>query len=162
MTKDYTKDNKGFYTNNNQGKHSMNENTKELTIKHATIIFAELKDKGYGRNITIDATDPATKKAIEEWVKANNINGGEAKIKEYTNKEGKTTLQYQFKLSEYTKIQGKDEKWGVAELGWGAVVNLTARAYEYENKFGKGISASLAGIFIVEPATDNTMSKLAE
>lgn len=140
----------------------MNDNTKELTLKHATVIFAELKDKGFGRNITIDATDPATKKAIEEWVKANNINGGEAKIKEYTNKEGKTTLQYQFKLSEYTKIQGKDEKWGVAELGWGAVVNLTARAYKYENKFGEGISASLAGIFIVEPATDNTMSKLAE
>lgn len=140
----------------------MEENIKELTIKHANIVFAELKDKGYGRNITIDATDPAIQTAIKEWVKANNINGGEAKIKEYTNKEGKTTLQYQFKLSEYTKIQGKDEKWGQAELGYGAVVNLTARAYEFDNKFGKGISASLAGIFIVSPATDNTMSKLAE
>lgn len=140
----------------------MENNQKEITIKHATIIFAELKDKGFGRNITIDATDPTIKKMIEEWVALNNIGDGKAKIKEYTNKDGKTTLQYQFKLSEYTKIQGKDEKWGVAELGYGAVVNLTARAYEYENKFGKGISASLAGIFIVEPATDNTMSKLAE
>lgn len=140
----------------------MENNPKEITIKHANVIFAELKDKGYGRNITIDVTDPAIKSAIEAWVKENNINGGEAKIKEYTNKDGKTTLQFQFKLSEYTKIQGKDEKWGVAELGYGAVVNLTARAYEYENKFGKGISQSLAGIFIVSPATDNTMSRLAE
>ena len=138
------------------------EDTKELTIKHATIIFAELKDKGFGRNITIDATDPTIKSQIESWVKANNINGGEAKIKEYTNKDGKTTLQYQLKISEYTKIQGKSEQWGIAELGYGAIVNITARAYDYDNKFGKGTSASLAGIFIVSPATDNTMSKLAE
>lgn len=140
----------------------MEDNKKELTIKHATIVFAELKDKGFGRNITIDATDPAIKASIESWVSENGIGDGKAKIKEYTNKDGKTTLQYQFKLSEYTKIQGKDEKWGQAELGYGAVVNITARAYEFDNKFGKGISASLAGIFIVSPATDNTMSKLAE
>lgn len=138
------------------------ENNKELTLRHVKIIFSELKDKGYGRSITIDATDPAVKDEIVKWVKENNINGGDAKIKEYTDKQGKTTLQYQFKLSDYTKVQGKDEKWGATELGYGAVVNLTARSYEYENKFGKGISASLAGIFIVEPATDNTMSNLAE
>ena len=135
---------------------------KELTIKHANIIFSELKDKGYGLSITIDATDPAIKTAIETWCAENGITGGKAKIKEYVAKDGKKTLQYQFKISEYTRIQGKDEKWGMNELGYGAVVNLTARAFEYDNKFGKGVSASLAGIFIVEPAKDNTMSKIAE
>lgn len=135
---------------------------KELTIKHANIIFSELKDKGYGLSITIDATDPAIKTAIETWCAENGITGGKAKIKEYVAKDGKKTLQYQFKISEYTRIQGKDEKWGANELGYGAVVNLTARAFEYDNKFGKGVSASLAGIFIVEPAKDNTMSKIAE
>lgn len=135
---------------------------KEITLKHVPIIFTELKDKGYGLSITIDATDPAVKSAIEKWVADNNIKGGKAKIKEYVAKDGKKTLQYQFKVSEYTKIQGKDEKWGAEQLGFGAVVNLTARAFEYENKFGKGVSASLAGIFIVEPAKDNTMSKIAE
>lgn len=137
-------------------------NSKELTLKHVNIIFAELDDKGYGRNITVDVTDPTIKTAIEEWVSANGINGGVVRIKEYTNKEGKTTLQYQFKISDYTKIQGKDPSWNGNSLGYGAVVNLTARSYEYENKFGKGISASLAGIFILEPAKDTTMSKLAE
>ena len=135
---------------------------KELTIKHANIIFSELKDKGYGLSITIDATDPTIKTAIESWCAENGITGGKAKIKEYVAKDGKKTLQYQFKISEYTRIQGKDEKWGMNELGYGAVVNLTARAFEYDNKFGKGVSASLAGIFIVEPAKDNTMSKIAE
>ena len=135
---------------------------KELTIKHANIIFSELKDKGYGLSITIDATDPAIKTSIETWCAENGITGGKAKIKEYVAKDGKKTLQYQFKISEYTRIQGKDEKWGMNELGYGAVVNLTARAFEYDNKFGKGVSASLAGIFIVEPAKDNTMSKIAE
>ena len=135
---------------------------KILVLTHVSIIFSELKDKGYGRNIVIDATDAKIQKAISEWVKKNNINGGEAKFKSYTNeKDGKTTIQYTFKLSEYTQINGKDDM-GEKELGYGAVVNLQARAFEYENKFGKGISASLDGIFVVEPAKNNVMSNIAE
>lgn len=135
---------------------------KTIVLTHVSIIFSELKDKGYGRNIVIDATDAKIQKAISEWVKKNNINGGEAKFKEHTNeKDGKTTIQYTFKLSEYTQINGKDDM-GEKELGYGAVVNLQARAFEYENKFGKGISASLDGIFVVEPAKNNVMSNIAE
>ena len=62
--------------------------SKELILKHVKVIFAELEDKGYGRNLTIDATEPEIQKQISEWVKANNINGGEAKFKDYTNKDG--------------------------------------------------------------------------
>ena len=135
---------------------------KIIVLTHVNVIFSELVDKGFGRSITIDATDKEIQKAITEWVKANNINGGTPKFKEYTNeKDGKTTIQYNFKLSDYTQINGKD---GLSEkeLGYGAVVNLQARAYEYENKFGKGISSSLDGIFVVEPTKNTVMANIAE
>lgn len=138
----------------------MEENTKLIVLKGVNVIFSELTDKGYGRSITIDATKPEIQKQITDWVKANNINGGTPKFKDYTDKEGKTTKQYAFKLSEYTQIEGKDldEK----SLGYGAVINLQARAFEYENKFGKGISASLDGIFIIEPCKNSVMANIAE
>lgn len=135
---------------------------KIIVLTHVNVIFSELVDKGFGRSITIDATDKEIQKAITEWVKANNINGGAPKFKEYTNeKDGKTTIQYSFKLSDYTQINGKDGL-GEKELGYGAVVNLQARAYEYENKFGKGISSSLDGIFVVEPTKNTVMANIAE
>lgn len=138
----------------------MEENSKLIVLKGVNVIFSELTDKGYGRSITIDATKPEIQKQITDWVKANNINGGTPKFKDYTDKEGKTTKQYSFKLSEYTQIAGKDldEK----SLGYGAVINLQARAFEYENKFGKGISASLDGIFIIEPCKNTVMANIAE
>lgn len=138
----------------------MEENTKLIVLKGVNVIFSELTDKGYGRSITIDATKPEIQKQITDWVKANNINGGTPKFKDYTDKEGKTTKQYAFKLSEYAQIAGKDldEK----SLGYGAVINLQARAFEYENKFGKGISASLDGIFIIEPCKNTVMANIAE
>lgn len=138
----------------------MEENTKLIVLKNVNVIFSELTDKGYGRSITIDATKPEIQKQITDWVKANNINGGTPKFKDYTDKEGKITKQYSFKLSEYTQIAGKDldEK----SLGYGAVINLQARAFEYDNKFGKGISASLDGIFIIEPCKNTVMANIAE
>ena len=135
---------------------------KIIVLTHVNVIFSELVDKGFGRSITIDATDKEIQKSITEWVKANNINGGTPKFKEYTNeKDGKTTIQYNFKLSDYTQINGKDGL-GEKELGYGAEVNLQARAYEYENKFGKGISSSLDGIFVVEPTKNTVMANIAE
>ena len=135
---------------------------KIIVLTHVNVIFSELVDKGFGRSITIDVTDKEVQKSITEWVKANNINGGTPKFKEYTNeKDGKTTIQYNFKLSDYTQINGKDGL-GEKELGYGAVVNLQARAYEYENKFGKGISSSLDGIFVVEPTKNTVMANIAE
>ena len=133
----------------------------ELILTHAKVLFTELKDKGFGRNITIDATDPATKSTIEQWVKDNNINGGKAKFKDYTNKEGVTTTQYQLRLSDYTIIDGKNGETET-DLGYGAIINLKARAFEYDNKFGKGISANLKAIYIVEPRKNNAMDGLTE
>ena len=132
------------------------ENKKELILKHVPIVFADTEDKGFGKSITIDAGE--FKDVIEKWVKDNNINGGVAKFKEYTNKEGITTLQYNFKISKYTEIDGKDS----TELGFGAVINLIASAYDYDNQFGKGTSASLRLIFVVEPRINPSMDKIRE
>lgn len=139
------------------------ENEKTLVLKHVSVIFSELTDKGFGRNIVINADEPEVQEAIKTWVAKNNINGGEAKFKDYTNKDGVTTKQYTFKLSEYTDIKYKsaevEEKGG---LGYGSVINLQARAYEYDNKFGKGISASLDAIFVIEAGKNNAMANIAE
>ena len=132
------------------------ENT--LIIKHANVIFSELTDKGFGRSITIDASDEGLQKEITDWAAANGI---KPKFKDYTNKEGKTTKQYTIKLSEYTQIDGKDGL-GEKQLGFGSVVNVNIRAFEYSNKFGKGKSCSASGIFVVEPKTDTVMSQIAE
>ena len=136
------------------------ENT-ELVLTHVNVIFAELKDKGFGRSITIDATDPVVKEAITKWVAANNINGGTPKFKDYTGKDGKTVTQYQLRLSEFTEVDGKNGE-DELDLGYGAVVNLKARPFTYDNKFGKGISASLRAIFIVEPRKNNTFDGISE
>jgi hypothetical protein len=135
---------------------------KELIIKHANIIFTEFEDKGFGQNITIDVTDPTIRGEIQNWITANNINGGKMKIKEYTSKDGITTQQFQMKLSKFLKIAGKDSSWNQQQIGYGAVVNLILRAFEYNNKFGTGISFAVSNIFIVEPAKDTSLSKIAE
>lgn len=130
--------------------------SKELIIKHANVIFSELTDKGFGRSIVIDATDEEMQKQINDWSAENGV---KPKFKDYTNKEGKTTKQYTIKLSEFTQIEGQE---GEKSLGYGAVVNVIIRAFEYSNKFGKGKSCSASGIFVVEPKTDTVMSKIAE
>lgn len=143
-----------------------NDNTKLIVLKGVSVIFSELTDKGYGRSITIDATEKAVQEKISAWVKANDINGGKPKFKEYTNKkDGKTTTQYNFKLSEYTQFGGRvvdGVAYGEKDLGYGAVINLQARAFEYKNKYGEGISSSIDGIFILEPAKNTVMGNIAE
>ena len=132
---------------------------KELIIKHATVLFTELEDKGYGRNIVIDVTDDKIRSQIEAWAKENGI---KPKIKEYTNKEGKTTQQYQLKLSKFIKIAGKEQSFTESSLGYGALINFSAVVYEYDNKFGKGKSASITNIFIIEPMKNTKMAELSE
>ena len=138
------------------------ENTnRTLQLFDVKVIFADLEDRGFGRNIVIDATDEKIQKQIKEWVKENNINGGEAKFKDYTNKDGETTKQYTFKLSKFTEFGGKDNLDEKA-IGFGAIVNILASAYEYENKFGKGTSASLRAVYVKEGQVKSALSSIAE
>lgn len=138
------------------------ENTnRTLQLFDVKVIFADLEDRGFGRNIVIDATDEKIQKQIKEWVKENNINGGDAKFKDYTNKDGETTKQYTFKLSKFTEFGGKDNLDEKA-IGFGAIVNILASAYEYENKFGKGTSASLRAVYVKEGQVKSALSSIAE
>ena len=143
----------------------MEKDVKVIVLKNVTVLFSELVDNGYGRSITIDATDPAIQKEINAWVKTNSIKGGDAKYKEYVNKDKKTTIQYNFKVSDYTKFAGRTvdgKTYGESDLGYNAKINLQARAYTYKNKFGEGVSASLDGIYILEPAQNTVMANIAE
>ena len=134
---------------------------KELVLKNVKVIFADLEDRGFGRNIVIDATDIETREAIANWVKDNNINGGEAKFKDYTTKEGEETKQYTFKLSQYTEFDG-DNNLNEKSLGYGAIVNLAAAPYDYNNKFGSGTSASLRAVYVKQGAVKSAMSKIKD
>lgn len=139
----------------------MEDNTKTIQLFDVKVIFADLEDRGYGRNIVIDVTDPETQKAISEWVKENNINGGEAKFKDYTTKDGEETKQYTFKLSNYTQFGGKDNLDEKA-LGYGAIINLLASAYDYNNKFGKGTSAALRAVYVKEGAVKSALGEISK
>ena len=139
----------------------MEDNNKTIQLFDVKVIFADLEDRGFGRNIVIDATDESTQAAISIWCKDNNINGGVAKFKDYTTKDGVATKQYTFKLSQYTQFGGKDNLDEKA-LGYGAIINLLASAYDYDNKFGKGTSASLRAVYVKEGATKSALGEISK
>ena len=134
---------------------------EELIIKNAKIVFADLEDKGFGKNIVIDATDKEMQDLITDFYKSAKVGSGKPKFKDYTNKEGETTKQFTIKLSEYTDIEGKDGL-DAKDLRYGAIVNILVRTYEWDNTFGKGISARAQSIFVVEGGAKSNMSKIAE
>ena len=132
---------------------------EKLKLEHVNIVFANLEDEGFGRSITIDVTDKEIQDKISEWVKKNKIGKttpGVAKFKEY---EGKH--QYAFKISDYTQFMGKD---GLTKdnLGFGAQVSLIAQAFEYDNKFGKGVSANLSAVLVEARAKTGADDDMAE
>ena len=139
----------------------MEESNKTIQLFDVKVIFADLEDRGFGRNIVIDATEPVIQEEISTWVKANNINGGEAKFKDYTTKDGVETKQYTFKLSKYTQFGG-DNNLDEKSIDYGAIINLLASAYDYDNKFGKGTSASLRAVYVKEGATKSALSEISK
>jgi hypothetical protein len=134
-------------------------NGAKIYLKNVRVIFANLEDEGFGKSITIDATDKDVKKGIEQWVKENKIgktNPGEANFKTY-----EETVQYSFRLNEKTKfvyLSGVPE----GSLGYGAEVSLSANAFEYNNKFGHAISASLSAVVIEKAALSAADDDIAE
>lgn len=132
---------------------------EKLKLEHVNIVFANLEDEGFGRSLTIDVTDKELQDKISKWVKENKIGKttpGVAKFKEY---EGK--YQYAFKISDYTQFMGKD---GLTKdnLGFGAQVSLIAQAFEYDNKFGKGVSANLSAVLVEARAKTGADDDMAE
>lgn len=145
----------------------MAEPDTKLKLKNVKVVFFNPEDEGFGTSITIDCTDEAVKNQIIEWVKANKIgkdNPGVANIKEYTPEGGSTTYQFAFKINEYTRYAGVNGL-GKDELGYGAVVDLIAQAYEYSNKFTKGetrVGQSASAIVVRSGATSGGDADLAE
>lgn len=131
----------------------------KLKLEHVSIVFANLEDEGFGRSLTIDVTDKAIQDKISAWVKENKIGKttpGIVKFKEY---EGK--LQYALKISDYTQFAGLS---GLTKenLGFGAKVSTVAQAFEYDNKFGKGVSANLSAVLVEERAKTSADADMAE
>lgn len=133
-----------------------------IKLQHVKVVFANLKDDGFGKSITI-AVDPETERQITTFVTTNKIgkgaNAGKPNFKDY---EGKK--QYAFKISDFTKfagINGLDE----TKLGFGATISLIANSFAYDNKFGKGISSSLSAVLIekgADTAADADLSELMQ
>lgn len=139
----------------------------KLKLTNVKVVFFNPEDEGFGTSITIDCTEPEVEKQIVDWVKENNIGKdtpGEAKIKEYTNDEGVTTHQYAFRINEHTKyagLNGLDKD----DIGYGAVVDLVARAFVYNNKFTSGkdrVGQSVSAIVVRKGASSGGDADLAE
>ena len=131
----------------------------KLKLEHVSIVFANLEDEGFGRSLTIDVTDKAIQDKIAAWVKENKIGKttpGVVKFKEY---EGK--FQYAFKISDFTQFAGLN---GLTKdnLGFAAKVSLVANAFEYDNKFGKGVSANLSAVLVEERAKTGADADMAD
>lgn len=139
----------------------------KLKLKNVKVVFFNPTDEGFGTTITIDCTDKEVKKQIEEWVQENKIgkdNPGVANIKEYTPEGGKTTLQFAFKINEYTKYAGINGL-GKDDIGYGATIDLIAQAYTYNNKFTGGknrVGQSASAIVVRSGASTGGDADLAE
>jgi len=137
----------------------------KLVLRDCKVIFANITDEGFGTSITIDATDKDLQAKISAWVAENKIGKetpGVANFKEYTPEEGgETTIQFSFKINDYTKFQGLE---GATKdnLGFGAVVDIVANAFPYDNKFGKGVSQSLSAVLIKKGASSSGEADMNE
>jgi len=141
-----------------------NQSDPKIKLSGLKVVFANLEDEGFGKSITIDATDQTLQDTISKWVKANNIGKGNAagvaNFKEYEKDDNKT-IQYSFKINDYTKFAGLN---GLTEqnLGYGATISLVAQAFAYDNKFGKGTSASLSAVLVEKGTTTSADGDLSD
>lgn len=132
--------------------------TKLKLQKVKVVFFNDDPESDFGMSITVDCTDPAVEKQITDWVKENNIgkdNPGVANIKPYTFDDGTETHQYNIKINDYTKYAGINGL-GKEDIGRGAIVDLIANAYPYNNKFTGGktrIGQSASAIVVRSGAT---------
>lgn len=132
----------------------------KLILKGAKVLFIELNDKDFGSSLTIDVTDGTMRSAIETYYASEGLT---PKFKDYTNKKtGEVTKQFSVKLASFVKIQDEagneysiddvEKKLSQIKLAFGAIVNLAIRSYDYDNKFGKGKSASVSALKITKGA----------
>ena len=141
----------------------------KMVIEDVKLLFIEVKDKDFGSSIVVDATDESVKSSIEDYCDAN---GYVPKFKEFEQKDGKKTIQFAVKLSQFVKVQDEEgNEWTLDEieknrrsikLGFGAIISFVANTYNYKNKFGEGVSLAVSAIKIKKGADiKDDMSLLA-
>jgi hypothetical protein len=123
---------------------------EKLELKNAKIVFANLKDEGFGTSLTIKVT-AENEKVIKEFWKNNKIGNDKTVIGEPTIKDYEGTKQLSLKINDATKYAGIN---GLTtdSLGFGSVCDLIVNAFEYNNKFTKGksfIGASVSAVVIL-------------
>lgn len=134
--------------------------SERIRLNNVEVVFANLDDTGYGKSITISATDPEVVKEITNWVVENKIGKGDkAGVPNFKEYEGRK--QYAFKINDYTRFAGLN---GLTQnnLGFGARISLIASAFDWENKFGKGTSSSLTAVVVEKAANSASDGDLAE
>ena len=134
--------------------------SERIRLNNVEVVFANLDDTGYGKSITISATDPEVVKKITNWVVENKIGKGDkAGVPNFKEYEGRK--QYAFKINDYTRFAGLN---GLTQnnLGFGARISLIASAFDWENKFGKGTSSSLTAVVVEKAANSASDGDLAE
>jgi len=137
------------------GEPTMNDKIK---LEGMSIVFANLEDEGFGRSITV-AVDEDTEAKITAWVAENKIGKKTPGVPVFKDYEGKK--QYSFKISDGTKFaysEGLDQR----HLNFGSTVSLIANAFEYDNKFGKGVSSSLSAVLVTSGAATSADDDMAE
>lgn len=146
------------------------QDPKKLKLNGCKVVFytgpEDEKAKEYGTSITIQL-DPEQKKIAEDFYKENNVgkngdpNKGKAPIKPYTNEEtGVTTEQLTIKFNDKTQWAGLNGL-GQKDMGFSAVVNLIANAFEY-SKFGGGVGVKASAIVVTKGAIGNNDEDLNE
>lgn len=139
----------------------------KIKLKNTRVVFYNPEDEGYGTSITIDCTDKDVEQQIIDWVKENNIgkdNPGVANIKEYTGKDGVTTKQFNLKISDKTLYAGMNGL-GQKDIGYGARVDIIAKAFTYSNKFTgnkERVGQSVSAIVVRSAAQSSNDSDLQE
>lgn len=138
------------------------QDPKKLKLKDLKVVFytgpEDPKAKEFGTSITVDVTDESVRKQVEDFAKINNVgkNGdakrGTANIKPYTNeKTGETTYQFGIKFNDYTQFAGVNGL-SQADLGYGAKINVTLKAYDY-TKFGGGTAINASAVVVTGGAS---------
>lgn len=134
--------------------------SEKIRLDNVEVVFANLDDQGYGKSITVSAVEPEVEAKITDWVKENKIGKGDkAGVPNFKEYEGRK--QFAFKINDYTLFAGEN---GLTKnnLGFGARVTLVAKAFEWDNKFGSGVSQILTAVLVKKGANSASDADMAE
>lgn len=136
---------------------------EKLRIENAEVVFASLKDTGFGTSLTLKVT-PGMEKQLTDFYAKNKIGNEKTVIGVPNFKDYEGSKQINLKITESTKFAGLN---GLTtdDLGFGALVNFFLNAFEYNNKFTKGktyVGASISAVVILSGRKTGADADLAE